>query len=168
MNGLNLSTSYAFKSKRVLIHGISISYSYFQSKAQNNNLNNTLNLHFLNLGYILRIEKPFNLERLYTDFIISATSSGLFKKINNESYMIDDKKINAIGVGGDVGIKIGYNLSVKNSCKMSSFISVNYTPYLYSPKTESVINQTKGLIIKNWAGIVSAQIGISIHFLTKK
>jgi hypothetical protein len=34
---------------------------------------------------------------------------------------------------------------------------------LYSPNTEAVINQTKGLLEKNWTGVLTTQIGISFH-----
>ena len=53
IHGLNSSLSYIFKSTKNLRHGINVSYSYFRSSAENENLENILKLHFLNLGYVL-------------------------------------------------------------------------------------------------------------------
>ena len=50
MNGLNTSLSYVFKNEKHFKHGINLSYSYFRSSAENENFNNSLNLHFINLG----------------------------------------------------------------------------------------------------------------------
>jgi hypothetical protein len=163
MNGINLSSSYIFKSNKNVHHGIIMSYSYFGSKAENINLVNKLNLHFLNIGYIIHYENLEKIKLYYFDLTIAPISSFLFRKVNEEPYVYDDKKMKAIGVGGNLGFKIGYYLPLKNSCKVSPYISINYTPYLYSPNTETVINQTKALLAKKWTSILSLQIGVSVH-----
>ena len=152
IHGLNSSLSYMFKSAKNLKHGINVSYSYFRSSAENENLENILNLHFLNLGYILHYEKKENLKGVYTDLIVSATSSGLFRNVNGEPFAYDETTSKAFGIGGDICLKIGYCLKLKNKIYLSPFISIAYTPYLYSPLSESVINQTKGLTSQNWTG----------------
>jgi len=163
MHGLNASISYIFKSTKNLRHGINLSYSYFRSSSENENLENVLNLHSLNLGYILHYENNDMLKGLYTDLIISATSSGLFRKVNGEAFEYDDTKSKAFGIGGDIALKLGYCVKLKNKNYLSPFIALGYTPYLYSPNTEALINQTKGLLGKNWTGILTTQIGLTFH-----
>lgn len=163
IHGINSSLSFSFKSTKKLNHGINISYSYYRSSADNENLNNVLNLHFVNVGYIIHYENKEKLKGLYTDLIISATSSGLFRNVNGEPFEFDEIKSQAFGIGGDLCLKLGYSLKIKSKNYMSPFVSFGYTPYLYSPNSEAVINQTKGLVSKNWTGILTTQIGLTFH-----
>ncbi len=161
MHGLNASVSYIFKSSSSLKHGIHISYNYFKSSAENENLKNILNLHFLNLGYIIHYENNVKTKGLYTDLIISAVSSGLFRNVNDEPFEYDEAR--AFGIGGDLSIRAGYYLKLKNKIYLSPFVLVGYTPYFYSPNSEAVINQTKGLVSNNWTGIFTTQVGLTLH-----
>ena len=163
MNGLNTSISYVFKNEKHLKHGINVRYAYFQSSAENENFNNILQLHFINLGYILHYESKEKSKGLYSDLIISATSSGLFRRINENPFVYDETTSKAFGIGGDICLKAGYCLTLKNNYFLSPFISIAYTPYLYSPNSEAVINQTKELTSKNWTGILTTQIGLTFH-----
>ena len=163
MNGLNTSISYVFENEKHVKHGINVSYAYFQSSAENENFNNMLKLHFINLGYILHYENAEKSKGLYADLIISATSSGLFRHINGNPFEYDETTSRAFGIGGDICLKAGYYLTLKNNFYLSPFISIAYTPYLYSPNSEAVINQTKELTSKNWTGILTTQIGLTFH-----
>lgn len=73
------------------------------------------------------------------------------------------KKARAFGIGGDISLKLGYKIKFNTQSIFSPFISLGYTPYLYSPNSETLINQTKGLASKNWTNILSTQIGLSFH-----
>ena len=163
MNGLNTSISYVFENEKHVKHGINVSYAYFQSSAENENFNNMLKLHFINLGYILHYENAEKSKGLYADLIISATSSGLFRHINGNPFEYDETTSRAFGIGGDICLKAGYYLTLKNNFYLSPFLSIAYTPYLYSPNSEAVINQTKELTSKNWTGILTTQIGLTFH-----
>jgi len=163
MHGTSVSASYIFKSEKHFKHGINISYSYFRSHAENENTVNNYNLHFLNLGYLVHYDNPEKWKGFYLDLIFSATSSGLFRKINQEPFVYDDNKSKALGIGGDIGLRMGYEIYVSKSISISPFVLIGYSPYVYSPKNEVVINQTKGLTGKNWTGILNAQIGCAIH-----
>lgn len=168
MNGLNTSVSYIFKNERHLNYGINVAYSYFRSVAENDNFTTTLQLNFLKLGYFLHYENPEKWKGLYTDLILSATSSGLFRNVNGEPFIYDEAKSKAFGIGGELNLKLGYYLHLKNLTYVSPFISIAYTPYLYSPNNEVVINQTKGLCAKNWTSILGAQIGLAVHWRQQK
>jgi hypothetical protein len=161
--GLNAALSYIFESNKNFKHGVNLSYSYFRSFAENENFENNLNLHFLNLGYVLHYESNEKFKGVYTDLIISAKSSGLFRYVNGEPFDYDETTSKAFGIGADICLKTGYYLKLKSKMYVSPFISIAYTPYLYSPNNEAVINQTRGLSSKNWTGILTTQIGLTFH-----
>ena len=163
MHGISGSVSYIFKSENKFKQGINASYSYFSSYAENVNFVNQCNLHFFNAGYILRYESTEKLKGLTTDFILSASSSALFRNVNDEPFIYDDARSKAVGIGGDLSIKTSYSFNLKNNIRLSPFIQVGYTPYLYSPNTEAVINQTTGLTTPDFTGVFTSQIGVKVQ-----
>jgi hypothetical protein len=167
-HGLNASVSYIFQSSKSLKHGINLSYSYFKSSAENENLNNTLNLHFLNLGYIIHYEDSKRFKGLYTDLIFSAVSSAVFRNMNDDPFEYDETRLKAFGVGGDLSIRAGYYINMKNKIYLSPFVLVAYSPYIYSPNSEAVFNQTTGLVNNNWTGIFTTQVGLTFHVKQQK
>jgi hypothetical protein len=163
MHGLNTSVSRIFSNEKKLKHGINLSYSFIRSAAENQNFNNTLQLHFVNLGYILHYENAEKSKGLYTEFIFSATACGLYRNVNDQAFEYDDAKSKSFGIGGDIQVKMGYQMKLKNKYFLSPFISIACTPYLYAPNNEAVVNQTKGLTSANWTSILGAQAGLTIH-----
>lgn len=163
MHGLTSSGTYIFKSPKRLKHGVNISYSYFNSSSENENLDVKLHLNFLKLAYILHYDYQEKLKNLYTDFIFSATTSALFRNINGNPFTYDEEKSKAYGIGGDISVKMGYFMKFKNKVGLSPFLLIACTPYFYSPYTEAVINQTKGLASKPSTAIFSAQMGLAFH-----
>jgi hypothetical protein len=87
----------------------------------------------------------------------------LFRNVNDEPYEYDETRSKAFGIGSDICLKVGYYLKLKHKFYLSPFTSIGYTPYLYSPNSEALINQTKGLTSKNWTGILISQIGLTFH-----
>lgn len=163
MHGINGSASFIFKSENKFKQGINASYSHFSSYAENVNFVNQYILHFLNVGYILRYENTERLRGLSTDFILSTTSSALFRNVNEEPFIYDEVRSKAFGIGGDVSIKTSYSFNLKNNIRLSPFIQIGYTPYLYSPNTEAVINQTTGLTTPDFTGVFTSQIGVKVR-----
>lgn len=161
VHGLKASGSYLFNASKKLSHGIHVSYAYFRSSATNEPLNVNLNLHLLNFGYILHLENLEKPHRFYTECNANATSSLLTRGVNGEAFVFDEALSKAFGIGIDFGLKYGYRFT--NKIPLSPFISFGYTPYLFSPNTESVINQTKGLASSNWTRIFTAQAGLTYH-----
>lgn len=163
MHGLTSSGTYIFKSPKQLKHGINISYSYFNSSSENENLDVKLHLNFLKIGYILHYEYQEKLQNLYADFIFSATTSALVRNVNGNPFTYDEEKSKALGIGGDISVKMGYFMKFKNKNGLSPFVLIACTPYFYSPNTEAVVNQTKGLTSKTSTAIISAQMGMAFH-----
>jgi len=163
VHGLTGSATYLFRSDKPLNQGIYLSYAYCRSAAENKSFNTTLNLHFVNIGYVLHYAPTAKFNRFYSDLILAATSS-ILRRRTNENVLVDDgKKLKALGIGGDIRLKVGVIFPMKNKCHLSPFIAVGYTPYFYSPATEAVINQTKTLSSKKWTGILTAQVGVAFH-----
>jgi hypothetical protein len=160
MHGMNGSVSYIFKSENKFKQGINASYSNFSSYAENVNFVNQYNLHFFNMGYMLRHESTGGLKGLCTDFILSASSSALFRYVNDEPYIYDEARSKAFGIGGDLSVRTSYSFKIKNKIRLSPFVQIGYTPYLFSPNTESVINQTRGIAAPNFTNVFSTQVGL--------
>ena len=163
IHGINGSASYIFKSENKFKQGINASYSHFTSYIENVNFVNQLNLHFLNVGYILRCESTEKYKGLTTDLILSASSSALFRNVNDAPFIYDEARSKAFGIGADLSIKTSYSFNLKNNIRLSPFIQIGYTPYLYSPNTEAVINQTTGLPTPEFTGVFTSQIGVKVH-----
>lgn len=163
IHGINGSASYIFKSENKFKQGINASYSHFSSYAENVNFVNQYNLHFLNVGYVLRYESAEKYKGLTTDFILSASSSALFRNVNNEPFIYDDMRSKAFGIGGDLSVRTSYSFNIKNKIRLSPFVQIGYTPYLFSPNTEAVINQTTGLLAPNFTDVFSSQIGVKVR-----
>ena len=163
MHGINASASYIFKSENKFKQGINASYSHFTSYAENVNFVNQYNLHFFNVGYILRYESTEKLKGLTTDFLLSASSSALFRNVNDEPFIYDEARSKAFGIGGDLSVRTSYSFNIKNKIRLSPFIQIGYTPYLFSPNTEAVINQTTGLVAPNFTDVFTSQIGLTLR-----
>ena len=162
MHGISGSVSYIFKSENKFKQGINASYSHFSSYAENVNFVNQFNLHFFNLGYMLRHESNGSLKGLLTDFILSASSSVLFRNLNDEPFIYDEVRSKAFGIGGDLSVRTSYYFNMKNKIRLSPFVQIGYTPYLFSPNTEAVINQTRGLVSPNFTDVFSSQFGLKV------
>ena len=163
MHGINGSASFIFKSENKFKQGINASYSHFTSYAENVNFVNQYTLHFLNVGYILRYENTEKCKELTTDLILSASSSALFRNVNDKPFIYDEVRSKAFGIGGDLSIKSSYSFNLKNNIRLSPFIQIGYTPYLYSPNTEAVINQTTELTTPSFTGAFTSQIGVKVR-----
>jgi hypothetical protein len=158
MHGLATSGTYISMTPKRLKHGINLSYSYFSSSSENENLDVKLHLNFLKLAYLIHYDYKEKLKNWYTDFIFSATSSALFRNVNGNPFTYDEEKSKAYGIGGEVGV-----MKFKNKNGISPFVLISYSPYFYSPNTEAVLNQTKGLASKPSTAIFSAQMGLAFH-----
>jgi hypothetical protein len=163
MHGLATSGTYISMTPKRLKHGINLSYSYFSSSSENENLDVKLHLNFLKLAYLIHYDYKEKLKNWYTDFIFSATSSALFRNVNGNPFTYDEEKSKAYGIGGEVGVKMGYFMKFKNKNGISPFVLISCSPYFYSPNTEAVLNQTKGLASKPSTAIFSAQMGLAFH-----
>jgi hypothetical protein len=160
MHGISISNSYFFKSSKKIKHGIHVNYDFFRSSANNTDFKNTLQLHFVRLGYTTLYIWKGN----YFIGSVNALGGGLYRKLNDEAVEVDDKRLKALGIGGELSLKIEHAYTISSRIQLMPFLGLNYSPYFFSPNTEAVINQTKSLVSKNWVGIFNAQLGVSFYF----
>lgn len=167
MHGASAGLSYLFRSDRSVKQGIGISYSRISSTAENDNWENTLNLHVLDLSYLFHHEYSGKFSGLYAQLLISAKAGLLNRHINGEPLVVDDENLKATGIGGSVHLKSGYYLKAKGRILLSPYIAVGYCPFLYAPNAEGVINQTQELSGNSWTALLNAQLGVGITFNRK-
>jgi hypothetical protein len=163
INGAQFGIIYLFRSSKKFRHGISLSYAFFKSTSSNTNFQNTLNLYFQNLGYILHYNGSNSFRNLYLDFGVNFSTSALYRRVNKQAFEYNDKKSKAFGIGADLAIKLGYFNRDKSSHLVSPYLSLGYVPFLYSPNTEVVINQTKGFVGERTTSILSFQVGLLFY-----
>ena len=159
MHGVNAGFSYDVSSKKEFIHGLSVDFSFFRSVSENKNMVNAINLYISNMGYFVRKDFRILHSNCYTEIRLALTVSGIFRRINQEPMLVDETQTRAFGIGSDIQVKFGYELPCFAGIKGSLFLAVSYAPYVYSPYSESVLNQTMGITNHYGTGIVGAQIG---------
>lgn len=159
MHGVNAGFSYDVSSKKEFNHGLSVDFSFFRSVSENKNMLNAINLYISNMGYFVRKDFRILHSNCYTEIRLALTVSGIFRRINQEPMLVDETQTRAFGIGSDIQVKFGYELPCLAGIKGSLFLAVSYAPYVYSPYSESVLNQTMGITNHYGTGIVGAQIG---------
>lgn len=162
--GVSISATQIFGSKNRLNHGFSLSGFSFESRAKNENFDNLLRLGFLKTSYLMHYFSLDKTSGLYNELGISLVISVLARKVNGSLFDFNEGRYRVYGFGGEISNKLGYRFEKMGKLSFSPFIGAAYTPHLFSPNTEVLINQTQGLASKSWTPILSAQIGVSLGF----
>lgn len=160
-SGVGAALGYGFASSRPWQHGIQLGYAYFRSASENVDFENVLNLHFLQLGYLLRYQKSGG---PYAEMMVSARGSLLVRHINGEPLEADEEARPALGVGAEMTLRVGYPIALGDGKYLSPFVALGYSPYLYGPDVEPAINQTKRLVGGDWTRLLVAQVGLAYHW----
>lgn len=168
MHGVNAGFSYDVSSKKEFNHGLSVDFSFFRSVSENKNMVNAINLYISNMGYFVRKDFRILHSNCYTEIRLALTVSGIFRRINQEPMLVDETQTRAFGIGSDIQVKFGYELPCLAGIKGSLFLAVSYAPYVYSPYSESVLNQTMGITNHYGTGIIGAQIGFRKVFSSSR
>jgi hypothetical protein len=161
-HGFSTDVAYFFPSDKKIQHGFQLGYSNFGSVAENENFNNDLQFHFFQTNYLLHLGKQES--KFYTDFMVGLATFGLWRYINDESLIIDETPARAFGIGGQIGVKLGYRFSFNDKLSWSPFVRMGCAPLTYSPTSEALINQTKGLTGSNWSTLLTGDLGITFQF----
>jgi hypothetical protein len=160
-NGFQSSVGYFFNSEKKVKHGFQISYANFQSKASNEDFNNTLKLNFVNIAYAAHYKNFTKFNNLFLQFNLSIKGSSLKREINGSDFYFNESNKYAIGIGSEIGIRCAYSIKILENQSLSPFVEVAYVPFFYAPNNEPLINQTLGLVSNSWSPIFSVQAGIS-------
>ncbi|MBL4709609.1 MAG: hypothetical protein JKY48_14345 [Flavobacteriales bacterium] len=164
IHGGYIEAAYFFASDRKFNSGVKSSYAFTRSSSKNTD-EIAINLQQFNLGYSLKYSFNGRLKGCMLEADITALSTILNKRINNEIELIDEEKNRAFGIGLNFGITTFYKIEIGDKRLFSPFIGVGYSPYLRSPESESVLDQsistsgTKDIRIINW------KLGVRYTFL---
>lgn len=166
VNGTLAEISYHFKSKKKLGSGINLGHSYVGSSVSNEGFSTKLSLHLVDLGYTMRFRpKPKSLEY---ELGIAAIAHILSSHVDGETLKIDDKAYRSYGIGGKLQATVLYRFQLTDAWTILPFIGLSYSPYIYSPRTEPLINQTDGLINGKRATLLTGQAGLRFSFSPRK
>jgi hypothetical protein len=132
--GLNFSATYLFTNEKKLNHGIGLGYSYYNSYALNDSFSNSLLLNFLSINYVLQWKAKQTEGGLYSEMNLSIKSSGLFRRVNDEAFLVDESVSKAFGLGGDLGLKVGYMLPSKRRSGLAFFFRSRHLSLLLVAK----------------------------------
>ncbi len=165
ISGSSIETSILFAKDARIKHSINLQYTLFRSYAENNNLNNVLVLHWINAGYSIYFYPLQQHPQFYNELSIFLAPSGLFRKVNGKPFEINGSRAKSLGIAAGLKAQAGYIWMTGKQLNFSIFASINVMPYWYAPNNEAIINQTKGLVVKNTGtSAFGAQIGIAAYF----
>jgi hypothetical protein len=168
MHGMQASIARMFQSNRNIHHGLQFAYAQFRSEAQTSAYKNGLHLHFLKTGYIFQFKPISKNNKFYAEVHVALLGSTLFRRLKNRSQNERKLNFNALGIGGEINVQTGYYILNTPGYILSIFLNIGYTPFLFSPDTEAVLNQTKGLVSAPYTSIFNAQSGVAFHFCRRK
>ncbi len=161
-NGWCTTISHIFSGRKNIQQGIQLSYSHFRSDSEQENFSNILNLNFLQAGYFLHFRNNRKWKNFYTEIMGGVRTSGLFRKSSSNASDEDEIPIHAMGIGGEISYKIGYTLQVNKKYSIAPFLLIGFTPFMYSPKSEVILNQTQNLWSDQWNYLLNIQTGLSL------
>lgn len=164
INGFTTGLSYSFQSESKFESGIAANYSAFRSYSENTDFNNSYHLSFLEVGYMLNYHFSESKLKSSLEMNASCLTSSLKRKINDETFAFAEEKTRAFGIGGSLTVRYLYAIRYNRNLVFAPFIETTFSPYLYAPNTETVINQTKTLYTKPWTPVVRMDVGIKLLF----
>lgn len=168
MHGMQAAIARVFKSNRNIHHGMQLAYAQFRNNLRVHGYSSILHSHFLKIGYILQFKPIPQMDILYTEVHLSLITGALCRRIKSVSPGNNISIFCAMSIGGEANVITGYYILKNPGYKMSLFVNIGYTPFLFSPEVESVLNQTKGFVGKPWTQMMTAQVGVAFHFLRRK
>lgn len=164
IHGAYLGASYFFTTDKKWNSGLKSSYSLTRSSADNVD-KLAINLHQFHLGYSLNYKFEGSLDKLRLETDITAISTLLSKRVNNEIELIDDEKNRTFGIGISVGLTILYRIEISDKSALSPFLSVEYSPYLRSPESESILDPSISTFGTGDIRLLNWRLGVRFTFL---
>jgi hypothetical protein len=160
-HGCSATVDWCLPGEGKLRHGPTLTYSLTRSAADHAGLATSLHLHMLQVGYLIRYAPSQRQAGFYTQLSLSASAIALYRRINQEALWLDDARMRAVGIGGEVQLKAGYGIVVSDGFSIAPFAGVGFSPYLHAPGVERVLNQTQGLTGGDGTVALSLLAGIS-------
>lgn len=160
--GFSVGTQYRIK-REASPFGFSLRYGMVSSVNNFPGRRTVLQLHQLAIHGQYTM-KPIEGRSLYLCFSGGLLSTLLLKKIESQYYVYDDQLARAVGIGPELSARLYYTCLEKSKLKFSPFLALSFSPFLWSPKTEALINQTSGLTSNAYTLLTQVNGGFIIPF----
>jgi hypothetical protein len=159
-----LDFEWTLKTKGKLQHGLEFNWNWCGSRASNTDLSVALHYHFLQPGYFFRYFLS-DRNKAYIQSSVGVRTGVLFKRVNGEAYLIDEKRRPALGAGAHFNLFFGYNIALRANMIISPYVGAGCSPYYFSPYTEAILNQTVGMTGNKYTTVISGQAGVKFYFV---
>lgn len=159
VHGTYLELNYLFSSEKKIQSGIKLEHSFVRSRADNANFNVALQLQQIKLGYNLHYSFRNKLAGAFIEISPSAYGIRLSRRVNEELDEVDDENNVAFGIGGSLDLTVLYKVGFNQKFIFLPFLGIGYSPYLFSPKSEAVLNQT---VTEKTIQVFSWKVGVRL------
>ena len=160
-NGIFLSLDRMLKIENKHPFSLSLAYSFFNSKADNEIYFSKINLHALSFSfnstkyYLMNKNTP-----LTFSFGAGIMSNYLERNINPNAALNEDYPIRSLGIGPMLNLNFSYDIALNKGVTISPFVQVSFAPFYYSPGAEKCLNLTQGLMEESWNNTLNIQAGM--------
>lgn len=156
---------YVFKSQsdRPWKKSLYLNYSFHSSFAENKNFINRLTFQTVTpgIGFTHALSKKVN--QLNFTICAGLLLSGLKRTINDTAIVLENEWSTSFGIGVQTETIVKYDFHLAKKV-ISPFLNFGFTPYLFQPDAEVVLNETKGFISKPNYILVNASVAVVLGF----
>lgn len=140
-----------------------LNYSFHSSVAENTNFINRLTYQTVTpgIGFTHALSKKVN--QLNFTVCTGLLLGGLKRTINDTAIVLENEWSTSFGIGVQTETIVKYDFHVAKKV-ISPFLNFGFTPFLFQPDAEVVLNETKGFISKPNYILVNASAGVVLGF----
>ncbi len=140
-----------------------LNYSFNSSVAENTNFINRLTFQTVTpgIGFTHALSKKVN--QLNFTLCAGLLLSGMKRTINDTAIVLENEWSTSFGIGVQTETIVKYDFLVAKKV-ISPFLKFGFTPYLFQPDAEVMLNETKGFISKPNYILVNASAGVVLGF----
>ena len=165
-HGIRLGAYYLFDTSKPFAWGPSVSISFHQSAADNNNFNINIQSFLLDLGMKLQYRpKLGDTSPLHMGITPHLTGLGLYRKLDGDVIIIEDDEeeempVRALGMGFGFNFQLGYDLNMGKSLIISPLFGMDYSPLVWSNRSDVVFNEASVGDLKSSTSMIRWQLGL--------
>ena len=140
-----------------------LNYSINSSVAENTNFINRLIVQTVTpgVGFTHGLSRKVN--QLNVTICTGLLLSALKRTINDSAIVLENEWSTSFGIGVQTEMIVKYDFHLAKKM-ISPFLNFGFTPYLFQPDAEVMLNETKGLISKPNYILVNASAGVVLGF----
>lgn len=161
--GLNANLQVVLAQNKLFQFGITSTYIYSRSYANNYDSTVAINQNGLNLGVLVKLDNEEKLKNFFFELGFSFAMNFLARKTKYTSNLIDLQKVNTFGYGGNLDFKFGYKVRMGDFSFMTPFLGFAYT-YLFDKKAYTIFQPFQSNDFKTLTGIICFKVGVQFEF----